>query len=262
MTDKPDRQDRVAAVMALGADGSPDAREQLRATLADDTDAYAREAAARVLGGLQDFHSLHALIAATRDDRRRVRDAACEALAQIGGPDALNALRQRRDDANEYDRVRQTATRAVAQLERGPAAGSSPLAAWEPIGTETLAANPFWQYRRDRVRLPDGAEHAYHYVHTPGSVMIVAIDTTSEGDTNAGELLLVEQYRYLQRETCLELPGGGIKSGMLPADAARDELREETGYDADVLDEVGWFTPCKGLTDERCHVFVASGLRP
>ena len=254
--DKADRQTRVMAVLALASDGSPDAREQLRATLANDADAYAREAAARVLGTLQDYPALHALIAATRDDRRRVRDAACEALGRLGGPDAMHTLEQRRDDSNEYDRVRQTAAAALQRLERGgpSTAESAGATAWEPVATETLFSNPYWQYCRDRVKLPDGTEHDYHYVHSQGSAMIVAID-------DDGAMLFVRQYRYLQRETCLELPGGGIKHGQSPLDAARDELREETGMDADELTEVGQFTPCKGITDERCHVFVATGLR-
>ena len=45
--------------------------------------------------------------------------------------------------------------------------------------------------------------------------------------------MLVWQYRFGSEELSLEIPGGVIDAGEAPEHAARRELREETGYEAD-----------------------------
>jgi ADP-ribose pyrophosphatase len=127
-------------------------------------------------------------------------------------------------------------------------------ARWSKLSEETRFENPWWIYKRDRVILPSGNEGEYHYVDTPGSVMIVPV-------TSAGMLVMVRQYRYLNNRSSLEFPGGGIPRGHAPADAAARELQEEAGVEAAVLREVGVFNPFNGVTNELCHVFVATGHR-
>ena len=51
--------------------------------------------------------------------------------------------------------------------------------------------------------------------------------------------MLVEQYRYGIDRVTLELPAGAIDPGEAPEAAARRELREETGYEADAWVRLG-----------------------
>jgi len=44
-------------------------------------------------------------------------------------------------------------------------------------------------------------------------------------------------------------------------DCARRELAEETGYAADVWQKLAEITPVPGYSDERVHLFLASGLK-
>lgn len=123
----------------------------------------------------------------------------------------------------------------------------------EQLSTELVTENRYWKYLMDRYTHPGGDEGEYHYVHTPGSVMVIPI-------TDKGNLLLVRQYRYLNRREGLEFTGGGVRDGMRPEAAAASELKEEAGLVASELKLIGSFNPMNGVTDEMCSVFVATGL--
>ena len=79
--------------------------------------------------------------------------------------------------------------------------------------------------------------------------------------TDEGKLILVRQYRYLNRRESLEFIGGGIKQGKSAEESARDELIEEAGIAAGKLTPIGQFNPMNGVTDEICNIFVAGSLK-
>ncbi len=59
-----------------------------------------------------------------------------------------------------------------------------------------------------------------------------------------------------------EIPAGTLDLNETPEACARRELVEETGFDADRWEKLGEITPLPGYSDERIHVFLATGLRP
>ena len=126
---------------------------------------------------------------------------------------------------------------------------------WRKVAESSVVRNPWWTYRRDAVELPGGRPGEYHYVHTEGSAMVVPV-------AEDGRLVMVRQWRYLASRESLEFPGGGVKGGASPEEAARAELAEETGQAAHELMPAGRFNPYNGVTDEMCEVFVARGLHP
>ena len=128
------------------------------------------------------------------------------------------------------------------------------LKALRQIGSALLAKNPWWEYRKDYYEKPDGSEGEYHFVHTPGSVMIVPI-------TDEGKIVLVRQFRYLNQREGIEFIGGGIKPHTSTEESAREELLEEAGIVAEVLIKIGEFNPMNGVTDEICNIFVACSLK-
>ncbi|HSO36959.1 MAG TPA: NUDIX hydrolase [Labilithrix sp.] len=81
-------------------------------------------------------------------------------------------------------------------------------------------------------------------------------------ETDDGELVLVWQYRFGTDALSLEVPGGVIDPGEAPIEAARRELREETGYEADSFELVSVVEPNPALQGNRCFTFLARGVRP
>ncbi len=134
---------------------------------------------------------------------------------------------------------------------------------WRQLSSKVLFENPWWTYKLDQFEIPgdprDGGRGGfageYHYVHTHGASLVIPL-------TDDGEILLVQQYRYLCRRASIELPCGGVKEGHSYLETARLELAEETGHRAGSLTALGEFNPYNGITTEICRVFLAEGLEP
>ncbi len=106
----------------------------------------------------------------------------------------------------------------------------------------------------DMLRLPDGQVREREVVHHRGAVGIVAVTT---GD----ELLLVSQYRHPARRFLTEIPAGKLDAGEAPDACATRELREETGARPDAIRKIAEFYTTPGYSDERFHMFLATGCR-
>jgi ADP-ribose pyrophosphatase len=128
------------------------------------------------------------------------------------------------------------------------------LPRWKKLASQVVHQNPWWRYRRDELEREAGERGEYYYASTYGSAMVIPI-------TSQGQLVLVEQYRYLLDKTSLEFPGGGVAQDEPPLEAAQRELAEECGC-AGQLTPLGTFNPWNGVTDEICHVYVAESVVP
>ena len=80
--------------------------------------------------------------------------------------------------------------------------------------------------------------------------------------TPKGEIRLLWQYRHAVGGFMWEIPAGTLEPGEAPEACAHRELREEIGCDAGRLDKLGELVPVPGYSDERLHVFLATGLVP
>jgi ADP-ribose diphosphatase len=87
------------------------------------------------------------------------------------------------------------------------------------------------------------------------AAVILAVD--------AGEVILIEQYRVPLGRNCLELPAGLIgdeAEGEEAETAAIRELEEETGYRAAAVTDLGRFYSSPGMASEGFLLLRAEGL--
>jgi ADP-ribose pyrophosphatase len=91
-----------------------------------------------------------------------------------------------------------------------------------------------------------------------GASAIVPFMSDPEGDDP--QLLLLRQFRYAAGGYIYEVPAGRLDGDESPADCAVRELKEETGCTADVMAPLFTMFTTPGFTDEKIHVFMATGL--
>ena len=106
----------------------------------------------------------------------------------------------------------------------------------------------------ESILLPRGYRLDAEIIRHPGSVVIVPV-------TDAGEIVLVRQYRHAIGRLAWELPAGSLRQGEDPASAAVRECHEEIGRIPTHVEALGSFYPTPGYCDEEMHFFRATGLR-
>ena len=113
---------------------------------------------------------------------------------------------------------------------------------------------------RDTVRNPAGTRIELEVVRHPGAAAVVPFLDPLDSDDPT--VLLIQQYRYAAGGMIWEIPAGVLRPGEDPATCARRELREETGATAKTIEHLTTIYTTPGFTDERIHLFMATGITP
>lgn len=154
---------------------------------------------------------------------------------------------------------KRAAVETCAVIRSGmPAKKDKPIGAktgWRVRKSKVRFENKVFVLREDKIELPGGKRKRFAYLERTDAVIIVPV-------TTAGEMVLINQYRYSVDEWCLEVPAGGThdKPNASLAEVARAELREEVGGVCEKLTYVDYLYSASSLTDEKCHVFLAEGV--
>jgi 8-oxo-dGTP pyrophosphatase MutT (NUDIX family) len=124
---------------------------------------------------------------------------------------------------------------------------------WTPLSSSIRWTHGKLALREDAWRLPDGREIVY-------PVLVVGVAVGIIPFIDAEHVLLVRQFRHLQRAFSWEVPGGGALPGEDPLVAAQRELREEGGYRAERFTFLTRFFPSNAYVDEVGYCYAAYGL--
>jgi ADP-ribose pyrophosphatase len=126
---------------------------------------------------------------------------------------------------------------------------------------DTATGNRTTLIRRGRVfdfyaettTLPNGVNVDMEIIRHPGAAAIVAVMADDS-------VLLLKQYRHAVGGFIWEIPAGTLSPGENARQCAERELIEETGYAANHFKRLAEITPLPAYSDERIHLFMATGL--
>ena len=122
------------------------------------------------------------------------------------------------------------------------------------VSTKEIYKGRSFSFFSDKIKLPDNRTATRDYVKYPKAVAIIPF---ADSET----VILVEQYRYSVGRVMLEIPAGKIDDPSEPPEnAAKRELLEETGYDADSIEFLFSFYPAVGYSTEEILVYRADNL--
>lgn len=120
---------------------------------------------------------------------------------------------------------------------------------WTVTGSREIADCRVFKVREDFCD-NNGRQASFFVIENPDWVNVIA-------RTNAGEIVLIEQFRHGTGEVTLEIPGGMVDEGEEPETAARRELQEETGFTASEFVFLGRSRPNPALQSNWIHHFLA-----
>lgn len=110
----------------------------------------------------------------------------------------------------------------------------------------------------DTVEFPDGSTGQLEMIRHPGASAVVPL--LDDPATPNPRVLLLRQFRHAADGFIWEIPAGRLDPGESPEACAERELAEETGMRASRLSHLTSIYTTPGFTDERIHLFLASGL--
>ena len=122
------------------------------------------------------------------------------------------------------------------------------------LSSEKLLETSIFTVTQDHALDPDGFEIKRAIVQHAGSAVVMPID-------EKGRILLVRQYRLPARAFMWEIPAGRVDKGETVLQAAKRELREETGLKAKKWTKLASFFVSPGFLAEKMTIFIAEDLK-
>ena len=122
------------------------------------------------------------------------------------------------------------------------------------IATEEIFEGFVLHVQKDTIELPNKKTATRELIRHIGAVCVVPV-------TEDGKVIVERQFRYPIDQVITEIPAGKLDSSTEDRlEAAKRELREETGYTADSWTDIGIYYPAAAYSDEKITMYLARGL--
>ena len=124
---------------------------------------------------------------------------------------------------------------------------------WKIKSQNIVFSQRLFKVKEQKILLPNGKERKYSVVERQPISVIFPISEKLD-------LYLISQFRYLFDKTILEAVAGHINDGEAPLEAAKRELREETGITALDWKEILEIEMSASVIKSSAHIFLARGV--
>ena len=121
------------------------------------------------------------------------------------------------------------------------------------ISSEKLLSAQIINVRRDKVLSPKGECYREVVEHNGGVVILPYIDEEN--------IILIRQWRYAAGKELIELPAGKLETKEDTFECAKRELTEETGYEAQNWQSLGYIYTTPGFCSEKLYLYKATDLK-
>ena len=126
------------------------------------------------------------------------------------------------------------------------------------ISSKVVYQGPLFRVLHDKLIEPGGKKSERDVIRHNGSVVILAIDNST--DKKDPWVVMERQYRHAALQYLWELPAGKLDPGEDPLAGAQRELEEETGYRAKKWKPLLEYYGSPGFLGETMKVYLAKGL--
>lgn len=126
---------------------------------------------------------------------------------------------------------------------------------WKLLSSRTVIKDNWVHLTADDCQMPNGTMIAPFYVsHAPDFVVVIAV-------TEDGKIPMIWQYRHGLQEVLLEVPAGCVEPGESFEEAAKRELLEETGYQAENVEFLCKMAPNASCLTNYAWCYLAKGAK-
>jgi 8-oxo-dGTP pyrophosphatase MutT (NUDIX family) len=130
----------------------------------------------------------------------------------------------------------------------------APGSPWRTLEAREVYRNAWISVTEYQVIRPDGRQGIYGVVDPGDNAAIVALDADER-------VTLVGEFVYPLQVYTWMIPSGFVERGEDPLVAARRELAEEAGLEADDWTPLGAYYLSCGICDQTSYAYLARGLR-
>lgn len=141
---------------------------------------------------------------------------------------------------------------------------------WKTRTEDVAYSCPGFDVLNQTVALPNGEETDFDHLREGESVVVLPLldgddegEGEGDGDGDDRPVVVIEEWRQAVGRVNRGLPAGSVEDDDDDlATAARRELHEETGYEADSVTHLASFEPSNGFANSVFHYFLAEGCTP
>jgi ADP-ribose pyrophosphatase len=124
---------------------------------------------------------------------------------------------------------------------------------WKIKVSQEKYKNPWLRVREDKVIRPDGKNGIFGVVEMVAGISVLALDEN-------GFCFLTKEFHYAIEQEGMEVVSGAIDENETAIEAARRELKEELGIEADEFVDLGVINPFTTVVKSPATMYLAMNL--